>query len=161
MTSRESLNWKLFAASIAMLIALGTYLFARVYPPAILAPLSATNISPVDALAFWDWAPSFLYSFSLCLLIGCVVQTSKLATQHCVIWILLTLILEISQYPSLATQIVKSFENIVPETGWIVLAPYWVNGTFDPLDILATVAGGGLSLTIIIFLQRGKVSDSN
>ena len=159
MTIRRSFNWEFLAASIAMFTALITYLLIRVSPPELLAPFSISIPPPTGSLFFWGWAPSFFYTLSLCLLLACVLQNSKLAARHCVIWTFLSVIFEISQYPLLATPISKALESNLLETSWIVFAPYWTNGTFDPLDILATITGGGLGFTTIRYLQRRKIGE--
>ena len=32
---------------------------------------------------------------------------------------------------------------------WELVGPYWTHGAFDPLDIIATVAGGIIALVIL------------
>jgi hypothetical protein len=68
---------------------------------------------------------------------------------HCLIWIGLALLLEITQHPVIAESIVSWLENTLDVSTWELIGPYWARGAFDPLDIIATVAGGIIALAIL------------
>jgi hypothetical protein len=102
-----------------------------------------------DQAGLFGSAPSFLYTLAIGLFIGSCASTQASAKTHCVIWIGLALLLEISQYPVIAESLDSWLANTLDVSAWKLIGPYWTRGAFDPLDIIATVAGGIIALVIL------------
>ena len=146
------LVWRLGVASLSLLAAVAVYLFARIYPPEILMLSQNPNGNLATHAEIFGSAPSFFYTLALGLFIGASAQTTRNARLHCLVWIGLALGLEISQHPSITEPLSTWFSSFLSEFIWDLVGPYWIRGVFDPLDLLATLAGG-----IIAFVLLGKL----
>jgi hypothetical protein len=151
MTGKKTLVWRFSIASAALLSAIAVYCFARFYPPELLESFKATNL----ILA----APSFFYTISIGLLVGICSSTPSGARLHCLLWIGVTLFLELSQYPIVAEPLVTLLAETLSESTWKLVGPYWTRGAFDQLDMLATVVGGALALTLLTLYSHGEKYD--
>ena len=69
------------------------------------------------------------------------------------IWLGLALLLEISQHPIIAKPLSSWLADTLSISTWVVIEPYWERGVFDPLDMIATVAGGLVALTTLNHLS--------
>jgi len=144
----SALYWRLGIASTALLAAMAVYCFTRVYPPELLTPFQATNSIFADQTGFFGSAPSFLYTMAIGLVIGACASQAN-ARMHCLIWIGLALLLELTQNPVIAEPLSSWLAQTLNVSIWEIIEPYWNGGAFDPLDLLATVAGGIIALTIL------------
>ena len=73
---------------------------------------------------------------------------------HCLIWLGLVLLLEITQHPVIAEPLSSWLSEMLSVSAWELVGPYWTSGVFDPLDLIATVAGGIIALAILTHLPR-------
>jgi hypothetical protein len=78
---------------------------------------------------------------------------------HCLVWIGLALCLEISQASIIAKPLVSWLSAILPDSTWELVGPYWANGVFDPVDLLATMVGGVIALAVLTYLPRERKDD--
>lgn len=154
MTRNKPLMWKLGVASLSLFISVAVYSFARNYPPEILAPFQATHTLLAAQTAIFGSAPAFLYTLALGLFIGACASTVIGARVHCLIWTGLALCLELTQHPILAESLSPWLEIVLFDSSWDIVHPYWIRGTFDPLDLLATAFGGIIALALITYLPR-------
>ncbi len=154
MTRNTSITWKIGTAIIALLMAVAVCLFVRLNPPALLEPFQITNTLLGAQSDFFGSAPSLFYTLSIGLLIGVFASTSASGRLHCLIWIGLAMCLEISQASIIAGPLTSWLSTILPNSAWELFGPYWANGVFDPLDLLATMVGGAIALAVLTYLPR-------
>ena len=159
MNYRKTMFWRLALAGTALLAAVAVYCLARVYPPELLTPFQSTIPTLAGQAGLFGSAPSFLYVFATGLVVGSCASTPASARTHCLIWLGLALLLEISQHPVIAEPLVSWLENTLIVSSWEFVGPYWSRGVFDPLDMIATVAGGLAAFTILHYLSMEHCDD--
>ena len=136
-----------------MLAAVAVYCLARIYPPELLTPFQSTIPILAGQAGLFGSSPSFLYIFAIGLVVGSCASTPASARTHCLIWLGLALLLEISQHPVIAEPLVSWLADTLFVSTWEIFGPYWKQGVFDPLDMIATVAGGLAALSILPHLS--------
>jgi len=136
-------------AGLSLLSAISVYLFLRLDSPALLQPFrSGLQWSmPGDGLS--SCLPSFFYTLSIGILLGIVAKNLSGARLHCLIWIGIALVLELTQHAPIAAWIAGFVADYAPWPLQQVATPYWHRGVFDPLDLVATIAGGMLAMTLV------------
>lgn len=149
-------TWRLGIAGCSLLAAIAVYCFARHYPPGLLQPVSATLPALAASTGLFGSAPALFYTLAFGLLVAACASTSGGARRHCLLWTTLALCLELSQFPSIALPIAGRLAAIVPEPVLDIVRPYWTRGTFDPLDLAATLAGGVVALLLLTRLPMEK-----
>lgn len=149
MSCGKALAWRFGIAIAVLLAAIAVYCLARLYPPELLVPFKATQSIFANQTGLFGSAPSFLYTLAIGMLVGSCASVQAGARMHCLIWIGLALLLEITQHPVIAESIVSWLENTLDVSTWELIGPYWARGAFDPLDITATVTGGIIALAIL------------
>ena len=154
---RNSPAWLLILAGLCLSLAIGVYCLARIYPPELLSPLRATRSELVALSGVFGSAPSFLYTLALGLVIGLCSAPRAAATFHCLAWTGLCMLLEISQHSSLSARVLSGLDNLLPDSGLQLVGPYWSRGVFDPVDLLATLAGGLLATALIWHTTKERV----
>jgi hypothetical protein len=143
-------------AGLSLLAAFAVYLFARIHPPQILAPSIAISNQFESYSGIFGSAPSFFYTLSLGLLIGICTSNRASARFHCLIWIGLALVLELSQHQVFAGPISSWTSTYLFDSIEKLIGPYWSHGIFDPTDLLATLLGGGIALSLFSHLPSSK-----
>jgi len=149
MNCTKTLFWRLALAGTALLAAVAVYCLARIYPPELLTPFQSTIPAFAKQAGLFGSAPSFLYIFAIGLIVGSCASTPASARTHCLIWLGLALLLEISQHPVIADPLVSWLSDSSFVSTWELVGPYWMRGVFDPLDVIATLTGGLGALTIL------------
>lgn len=155
MNTSKVLFWRLGVAGTALLAAVAVYCLARVYPPQLLAPLQKTIPILAGQTGLFGSAPSFLYTFAIGLLVSTCASRPTGAKLHCLNWLGLAVLLEISQHPMFANQLASWLAERLSVSTWEIISPYWNRGVFDPLDLIATVVGGLGVLTIPGYFPAG------
>lgn len=155
MNSGKALYWRFGIAGTALLAAIAVYCLARIHPPALLTQFQVTGTPFRDFSGVLGSAPSFLYTLVIGLLIGTCASTRASAKIHCSIWIALALLLEISQHPLIAEAVSSRLDGKLNLSVWELIGPYWNHSVFDPLDLVATVAGGVIAMVILIHSPIG------
>jgi hypothetical protein len=155
----NTLFWRLAIASAALLAAVAVYCLARINPPELLTPFQPTFPILAAQAGLFGSAPSFLYIFAIGLIVGSCASTPVGARTHCLTWLGLALLLEISQHPVIADPLVSWLADTLFVSAWEVIVPYWMRGVFDPLDMIATVVGGLAALIILTYYSRGHVDE--
>ena len=156
MTKNTSLAWSLGIACLSLLAAIAVYSFARFQPPAPIEPFKATHsILAAQTLVFGS-APSFFYALALGLFTGFCALSLTQARLYCLLWVGLALCLEISQYSIFAEFISNWIITDFPDSTRALIGPYWARGVFDPLDLLATLMGGGIALYLLTRFGSGE-----
>jgi hypothetical protein len=154
MAKNAALIWLISIAGFSLLAAVAVYLFARIYPPGLLESSQATYPILASHTSLFGNAPSFFYTLSIGLLVGACAPALTGARLHCLSWISVAMLLELSQFPTLAKPISIWLATVLSEPGWEVVRPYWSRGVFDPLDLLATLVGGYFALVLLSHLPR-------
>ncbi|MBT8436446.1 MAG: hypothetical protein KJP11_03660 [Gammaproteobacteria bacterium] len=158
--ARDTLmTWKIGTAIFALLMAVAVYLLVRQNPPTLLEPFQITNALLGDQPGIFGSAPSLFYTLSIGLLVGVFASTLASSQLHCLVWIGLALCLEISQASIISIPLVSGLSSILPDSTWELIGPYWANGVFDPLDLLATTVGGVIALAMLTYLPREGKDD--
>ena len=160
MTGKAPLAWRFVIASLSLLAAVAVYSFARFHPPELLESFRATNPILAAQTALFGSVPSLFYTLSIGLLVGACAPTFLGAKLHCLSWIFLALILELSQYPTLAEPVSNWLVIVLPELSGEIVRPYWTRGVFDPLDLLATLVGGYIALALLRHLPTENTDAS-
>jgi hypothetical protein len=153
MVCKKTLFWRFGIAGTALLAAVAVYCLARIYPPELLTPFQSTIPILAEQAGLFGSAPSFLYIFAIGLIVGSCASTPVSARTHCLIWLGLALLLEISQHPIIAKPLSSWLADTLSISIWVVIEAYWERGVFDPLDMIATVAGGLVALTTLNHLS--------
>lgn len=136
-------------ASLSLLLAVGVYCFARIYPPELLLSFQVIKISPAANAEIFGSAPSFFYTLAIVLFIGTCTSTLAGARLHSLLWIGVAVCLEVSQNPVISESTTTWLAGLLPVSIWEIFAPYWVRGVFDPWDLFATIFGGLIALAMI------------
>lgn len=148
-TSFPFLRLSIAASSLAL--ALAVYVFAREYPPAIMASLQAPVPWLLEHGRVFDSAPSLFYTLALGLLLGVISKERGRGQIHCLVWTVIALLLELSQAPGIAGAFTAATDRL-PLLVANLFTPYWANGTFDPVDMLAVLLGGAMALGVLRLL---------
>jgi len=156
MTANKSLFWRLGVAGLALLMALAVYIFARLYPPALLEPFQMTSALLANHPGLFGSAPSLFYTLSIGLLIAACASSPAGARAHCLVWVGLVLCLEVAQVSVIAGPVSTWFAKILPAAAWKLIVPYWTRGVFDWFDLLAALAGGAIALLLLTRLPMEK-----
>ena len=149
---KPSLLCKLGIAGLSLLAAIAVYVLVRPYPPELLGSVSLNLAYPAGFTGLLGSAPSFFYTLAFGLFIGAIARNFW----HCLAWILLVLLLELSQLQYFAAKITYWLQDLLSERAWHFIGPYWSRGTFDPLDMLAALAGGLIALFLVTRLPGGN-----
>lgn len=100
--------------------------------------------------------PTFLHTFALCLLTAALLRVGwRGALGICGAWLATDALFEIGQQPNLAEWLVRHLPD------WFRFIPvldntaaYFLQGRFDPADLLSIVAGAVLALPVILATGR-------
>ncbi|MDB4584597.1 hypothetical protein N9164_15705 [Draconibacterium sp.] len=149
MNASKALFWRLGIAGTALIVAVAIYCLARIYPPELLAPFKITISILAGQPGLFGSAPSFFYTFAIGLIVGTFASSPASAKLHCLNWLGLAVLLEISQHPIIAKHLASWLADTLSVSTWEIISPYWNRGVFDPLDLIATVVGG---LTVLALL---------
>jgi len=149
MNASKALFWRLGIAGTALIVAVAIYCLARIYPPELLAPFKITISILAGQPGLFGSAPSFFYTFAIGLIVGTFASSPASAKLHCLNWLGLAVLLEISQHPMIAKHLASWLADTLSISTWEMISPYWNRGVFDPLDLIATVVGG---LTVLALL---------
>jgi hypothetical protein len=159
MVCKKTLFWRFGIAGTALLAAVAVYCLARIYPPELLTPFQSTIPILAGQAGLFGSAPSFLYIFAIGLIVGSCALTPASARTHCLIWLGLALLLEISQHPIIAKPLSSWLADTLSVSTWKIIGPYWSRGVFDIQDIIATVAGVLATLITLTYFSRGHVDE--
>lgn len=152
MAAKPSLPWRLGVAGVSLLAAIAVYTLVRLNPPDLLEPLQIDSALRGTQHWIFGSAPSLFYTLSIGVLIGACTSTPSSARLHCLIWVLLASCLELSQAALIAAPFADWLSKTLPVSTWNLLGPYFTRGVFDWLDLLATLAGGAIALTVLHYL---------
>lgn len=150
-------------------LAIGALIYALVRPQAALFiptgwhhPMPATAVLPLAA-ALIGGAPTFLHAFALSVLIMVATQA---ATSHgrgrcCAAVCAVEFAFEVAQHTAVAAVLIGSV-SASPTAGGIAGAwrAYLRHGTFDPLDLVAAVAGCLVAYTLFVRTTRDRKTAS-
>jgi hypothetical protein len=156
MLVNKTLHWRVGIAAVSLSAAVAVYSLARYYPPALLEPLQATQSILAARPDLFGSLPSLFYILAMGLLVGSCATTPAGSRLHCSLWIGVAIALEFTQHPLIAVPLSSWLPAILGDSIWTLTGPYWLSGTFDPADLLATVVGGAIALAILAYTQGNK-----
>jgi len=156
MLVNKTLHWRVGIAAVSLSAAVAVYSLARYYPPALLEPLQATQSILAARPDLFGSLPSLFYILAMGLLVGSCATTPAGSRLHCSLWIGVAIALEFTQHPLIAVPLSSWLPAILGDSIWTLIGPYWLSGTFDPADLLATVVGGAIALAILAYTQGNK-----
>jgi hypothetical protein len=140
-------------------LALGTLVYLIDRPPGETALPDSVNvygILPALFGAIGESLPAFTHVFAFSLLTAaCLGNGRYVAVGACATWLLVDTAFELGQHPSLAPYVAVA----VPE--WFQQIPilgrtagYFLNGTFDPWDLVAIFAGTLAAYATLTLITR-------
>lgn len=149
------------AALAALSLGLMVYLLIRdpeqVYFLSYFAPFQQSSSSETGIIS--DFLPSLFHSYAFILLTVAVLSASTAQTRSvCLFWFFLECGFEIGQHDAIAVHISSYIGNIHFLN---VFSEYFVNGTFDLLDIAAIAAGTCLAYATVSISFSVAPFDSN
>ena len=156
MLVNKTLHWRVGIAAVSLSAAVAVYSLARYYPPALLEPLQATQSILAARPDLFGSLPSLFYILAMGLLVGSCAITPAGSRLHCSLWIGVAIALEFTQHPLVAVPLSSWFPALLGDSIWTLVGPYWLSGTFDPADLLATFVGGAIALAILAYTQGNK-----
>lgn len=139
----RGMDLRVTAIAVAAL-AVGVAIYVLDRPPgsAYLLPRSAT-LFPDISLPFGimgDWLPAFLHVFAFSLLTAALLSATRVAAAGaCAAWWAIDSLFELGQHPAVS-----------PHLG----AAYFVRGSFDPADLLATAVGALCAFATLTLIRR-------
>jgi len=152
MTGNIPLPLRFGIVVFSLMAAIAVYLFARIYPPEILTPLHVYSSDLAAYTGVFGSAPSLFYTLALGLIISACASSRSSARVHCLVWVGLAMLLELSQARIIAEPIGAKLSESLPNFIWAITESYWTRGVFDSLDLLATIVGGTLALVFLAYL---------
>ena len=158
MTKNTSLACSIGVACLSILAAIAVYSFARFQPPALIESIVATNSMLTAQTVVFGSAPSFFYTLALGLLTGACALSLTQARLYCLLWVGLALCLEISQHSIFAEFISDWIMTGISDSTRALIGPYWARGVFDPLDLFASLMGGGIAFYLLARIGIGENS---
>ena len=162
----RSLRWTTIcgaSGTLALLLALVFYTLGRAESTAYLLPVQLSQLLPtVGTRAALGSLPTFLHVFSFVLLTVAVGRPQS-ATACIAIacgWCVANILFETGQHPDIAplidSALPASFDSMLILEN---VGPFFLNGTFDPLDVLAAALGALASIGFI-FWKRNREHES-
>ena len=142
-------------ACISILLAIAVYMFLRADLPVLLEPFQSNHKLSLANAALSGSAPSLFYTLAIGVLLGTIAPNPAAARFHCLGWTVIALLLEFTQHALFARPVIAALTNYLSDSALHIVGPYWSRGVFDPLDLLATLIGGLLALTIVSRLTTG------
>jgi hypothetical protein len=159
MNASKALFWRSGIAAMALLAAVAIYCLARIYPPQLLTPYKITIPILAGQTGLFGSAPSFFYTLAIGLIVGACASSPISAKLHCLNWLGLAVLLEISQHPMVVKHLASRLADTLSVSTWEMISPYWNRGVFDPLDLIATVAGGLTALALLTYFPTGFANE--
>lgn len=151
---------QLFAALLALITGLLVYLSGR--PPAhvyLFGGFSVDAIQNTLAIgATGQWLPSFIHPYLFILLTALAIGPGTgVLLANCLFWSSMGWLFELGQHPALSASLAAR----IPE--WFSTIPllenssnFFVHGTFDPLDLVATAAGTLAAWATCLFARQNR-----
>lgn len=151
------------AAGLALLLGAAVYLVDRPAGSAWLVPAAWQAATPGHGFgALGAWLPSFVHAFAFSVLTAWwLPRRPAFAAAACIGWAVVDSLAEIGQDASvaapLAATLLAAFDGAPAAAR---LARYLSQGTFDPADLLAGLAGSALAfLALRRFVLRGAAAN--
>jgi hypothetical protein len=139
----------LFAAALLMLLA-GTlvYVFDRPAGSAWLLPAGWELAAASPRLgAAGQWLPSLAHGFAFSLLTALGLPLRRAcAAAACAGWALVDTLAEVAQHALLSHRVAAAIDAVFGDALWALqVGRYFTQGSFDPADVMAGLAGCGLA----------------
>ena len=146
------------SGTLALLLALVFYALLRADGTVYLLPVQVTQVLPTvgTGLALGS-IPTFLHVFSFVLLTVAVARPKSATTCVAIAcgWCIVNVLFETGQHSGIAPlidQILPASFDSVPLLENI--SPFFLNGTFDPTDVLAAALGAVASTSFVFWIRN-------
>ena len=148
------------AALSALVLGLWIYLFER--PADSVYLFTVYSYSPDLHFSVFgvvgQWLPSLVHTYAFILLTALAVgSNTRIIVTSAMFWVLIGWLFELGQYPSISVELVEH----IP--AWFSRIPllenvgdYFQYGTFDPMDLLATLVGALAAYTTYQLIQKNR-----
>lgn len=135
-------------AGLALLLGAAVYLVDRPAGSAWLLPAAWQAATPGRGFgSVGQWLPSLVHAFAFSVLTACLLpRRAGRAASACLGWALVDSLAEIGQHAALAAPLAAALApafDVAPLA--MRLARYFMQGTFDPADLAAGLAGSALA----------------
>ncbi len=148
--------WMLLWSTGALSLALLVYLVDRQAQGAMLVPGSAALAIPPLFGAASAWLPSLIHPFAFSLLSAAALPARRTPAYGApAAWWAINLSFELGQLPQLSAPIARWLDagfGALPATQ--ALQRFFLNGQFDPADVLALTAGALLAAGLLRWLHQ-------
>ena len=143
---------------VAFAVGLLVYLTDRDASKAALIPTVTWLAGSKVFGALGGWLPSFVHTFAFSLFTAAVLpQRSVPRYGACFAWFAVNAAFEVGQHPQVSARLAEVLQGGLggaPLTR--PLASYFVNGTFDPGDIVAALLGALAAAAVLRLMHRGR-----
>lgn len=141
--------------TLAMALGLLVYLADRDAARAALIPAAALSGGPFFGV-IGNWLPSFVHPFAFVLFSAAAGSRSRHPVAGvCAMWWTIGVAFELGQHPGIARRIAEWLSGAFGGGGVAQrLADYFLLGTFDAGDIVATTLGAAAAAVVLSFLDR-------
>jgi len=140
----------------ALLLGLLVYVTDRGYaPPALMQTLPALAGSHWFG-ALGQWLPSFVHTLAFSLFTAAALPIAATPRYGvCIAWAMVNILFEVGQHPRISPSLAAWLQGGLGDRSITrMLSSYFVRGTFDWGDILATVAGALAAGAVLRFMSR-------
>lgn len=145
------------------------YVYARPPGTAALLPTALERSGTVagaphpGSAGITAWLPSFVHTWAFSVLTAwCLPWHARWAAAACTAWALLDTAAEVGQHPAIAPGLAEAIGRTFGSGGSATtLARYFANGTFDPADLWAGLAGSAVAFAALWLALRPARSPSS
>jgi hypothetical protein len=159
----NEIQWKINGWQIAigvLALGVGVALYVLDRPPSqiyfVPKAWSLFKGTPSTFGAIGYHLPTFLHVFAFCLITSGVLACGRQgAAVICVLWMLVDMLFEIGQQQDIASEIVAYIPDWFKGVPFLEnTADYFVQGRFDPADLLAILFGAIAAYLLMLVLEK-------
>jgi hypothetical protein len=152
-------------AAAALLLGTAVYVLDRGPGSIRVWPASWTGLGVPGAAfgAIGAWLPSFAHAFAFAVPTALLLAPRRHAiAAGCTTWAAIGTAFELGQHPWLAAPLADAQRgSLAALPGASPLAAYFARGTFDPADLVATVAGAAAAAVLLVVVaHRPRAGDA-
>ena len=148
---------------LALAVGMLVYMTDRDAVHAMLFPsIASLDTGPIFG-ALGPWLPSFVHPFAFSLLTAAALQrAASPAYGACAAWWAVNIAFELGQRPQISGGLTQLLHGAFgPTTLTRALSNYFVRGTFDVGDIVATTAGALAAAGLLYLVHRPENQDAH
>jgi len=141
---------------LALALGLLVYLADRDARHAVVIPAVAALAGSSLFGVLGQWLPSFVHPFAFSLFTAAALPPrSAWRNGACAAWCAVNIAFEVGQHPNVSVRLAEGLlDSFGPSSRTRTLADYFLRGTFDVGDIVATVVGAVLAAGVLGLVQH-------